>query len=103
MTMRTRLFILTALIAALAIPSPSNAQPAASTNPPSGRGPRPAPAAAPDTAAVTTTTTVVTAPSDLTMKDMPSTPVAKSSGQNTLSVDFADEEIRNILRNVAEL
>jgi type II secretory pathway component GspD/PulD (secretin) len=103
MTMRTRLFILTALIAVLAFPSPSNAQPAASTNPPPGRGPRPAPAAALDTSAVTTTTTVVTAPSDLTMKDMPSTPVAKSSGQNTLSVDFADEEIRNILRNVAEL
>jgi type II secretory pathway component GspD/PulD (secretin) len=87
--MRTRLFILTATIAVLAIPSPSNAQAKPTAKP------------APDTTSVTTT--VVTAPSDVTLKDMPSTPVAKSSGQNTLSVDFADEEIRNILRNVAEL
>lgn len=38
------------------------------------------------------------------MKDSSSSaPTTKAAGQNTLSVDFPDEEIRNILRNVAEL
>jgi type II secretory pathway component GspD/PulD (secretin) len=87
--MRTRLCILTALIAVLAIPSPLNAQASAPAKP----------------AATTTTetTTVVAAPSDVTVKDTAAAPPAKSAGQNTLSVDFPDEEIRNILRNVAEL
>jgi type IV pilus assembly protein PilQ len=95
--MRTRLFLLTAIIAALTTPPATYAQTAAQTNPPPGRpsAPPPAPAAAvvavPDSSA------------DITVKDTAGTPTTKAAGQNTLSVDFPDEEIRNILRNVAEL
>jgi len=44
--------------------------------------------------------------SDFSVKDAPAAATAKgkdSAGHDTLSVDFPDEEIRNILRNVAEL
>ncbi len=86
--MRTRVCLLSAIIAVLAIPSPLNAQASAPA--------KPAPA--------TTTDAAVASPSDVTMKDASaSAPTTKAAGQNTLSVDFPDEEIRNILRNVAEL
>jgi type IV pilus assembly protein PilQ len=45
-------------------------------------------------------------PSDLSVKDSGGAAATKSkdtAGHDTLSVDFPDEEIRNILRNVAEL
>jgi type II secretory pathway component GspD/PulD (secretin) len=94
--MRTRLCILTAILAVLAIPSPLNAQASAPA--------KPAPATTTTTSTTTTdTATVVASPSDVTMKDAAAGPTAKTAGQNTLSVDFPDEEIRNILRNVAEL
>jgi type II secretory pathway component GspD/PulD (secretin) len=86
--MRTRLCLLTATIAVLAIPSPLNAQAPA----------KPAPATP------AATTEAAPSASDVTMKDSSaSAPTTKAAGQNTLSVDFPDEEIRNILRNVAEL
>jgi type IV pilus assembly protein PilQ len=94
--MRTRIFISTALLAALAANSPLYAQ----ANAPA----KPAPAA--PAATTTTTTTVVEAPapaSDLTVKDTSGAAATKTAGQNTLSVDFPDLEIREILRNVAEL
>ena len=89
--MRTRLFILivaTAIIAGTAraqskAPKPS-APPVDST---------PAPAA------------VVAEPAanpDVTVKEAAAGP-STAKGKDTLSVDFTDEEIRNILRNVAEL
>jgi type II secretory pathway component GspD/PulD (secretin) len=87
--MRTRNCLLTAIFAVLAVPSPLNAQ-----------------AAAPSKTAPTTTTvtTTATAPSDVTIKDASAgAPVSKSAGQSTLSVAYPDEEIRNILRNVADL
>jgi type II secretory pathway component GspD/PulD (secretin) len=87
--MRTRLCLLTAILAVLAIPSPLNAQATAPA--------KPAPSSTTDSTAVTVS------PSDVTMKDASVAPPTKSAGQNTLSVDFPDEEIRNILRNVAEL
>jgi len=41
---------------------------------------------------------------DVAIKDAAAAPAAaKTHGQDTLSVDFPDEEIRNILRNVADL
>jgi len=49
---------------------------------------------------------VVVPASDVAMKDSggaAATKVKDASGHDTLSVDFPDEEIRNILRNVAEL
>ena len=54
--------------------------------------PAPAPAAAPSTP-------------EVAIKDTPAPHAAptKSRGQDTLSVDFPDDEIRNILRNVADL
>jgi type IV pilus assembly protein PilQ len=69
------------------------AQTAAQTNPPPAA---PAPAMAPAASA------------DVEVKDISAAPeaAAKSKdaeGNETLSVDFPDEEIRNILRNVAEL
>jgi type IV pilus assembly protein PilQ len=58
----------------------------------------------------TTTTTVVSAPPppppEVAIKDEPAAvgvPSKPAGGHDTLSVDFPDEEIRNILRNVAEL
>jgi type II secretory pathway component GspD/PulD (secretin) len=91
--MRTRISTLTALLALLAAPTLANAQTKAPATPPP--------------ATTTTTTTVVAppaaAPSDFSIKDTGSAPASKTAGHDTLSVDFPDEEIRNILRNVAEL
>jgi type II secretory pathway component GspD/PulD (secretin) len=90
--MRTRIFILTATLAILAAPSSLNAQAKAPAKP----------VPAPET--TTTTTTVVdTSAPDLTVKDAGAAPATKTPGLNTLSVDFPDLEIREILRNVAEL
>jgi len=102
--MRTRPTLLAALLAALAAVPSVHAQ---------GAGPRtlaPAPAKAPSAAVTTVTTVTTVAPTaspDVAIKDVaaPSS-VSKSkgaSGSDTLSVDFPEEEIRNILRNVADL
>jgi type IV pilus assembly protein PilQ len=40
---------------------------------------------------------------DVSIKDTEGAPAAPTKSKDTLSVDFPDEEIRNILRNVAEL
>ena len=96
--MRTRISILTTLMVMLAALRPVHAQTAAQTNPPP-------PSAAAATAAAAAAQ--APAPSDVQMKDISAGPTpAKSKdaeGNETLSVDFPDEEIRNILRNVAEL
>ncbi|MBP6508129.1 MAG: hypothetical protein KA257_11255 [Opitutaceae bacterium] len=58
-------------------------------------------------ASSTAQTAVVTADSEVTIKDEGHGPAATkskdASGADTLSVDFPDEDIRNILRNVADL
>jgi len=101
--MRNHLFLMSATLALLAAPSHLNAQTAAQTNP------APAVASPDGPAAKTTTTTTVTvapaAPPDVSVKDTGSSgaPATKAAGQSTLSVDFPDEEIRDILRDVAEL
>ena len=99
--MRTRLFLTLATLALmLAAPSPVNAQakaPAKNQNPPPDEPPAQAKAAAAAAPA---------AAPDVSVKDSASSAPTKgkdSSGHDTLSVDFPDEEIRNILRNVAEL
>jgi type II secretory pathway component GspD/PulD (secretin) len=102
--MRTHLATLTAALAMLAASTPLNAQPAASTHPVAAP-------AAPAPAAVTTTTTTTAAPApeaapppDVSVKDAGgSGGLAKPPGQNTLSVDYPDAEIREILRLTAEL
>ncbi len=95
--MRTRLFLLTALAALSAAPSPLNAQAKAPAKPPLASPDANTPAAAPAPAAPA-------AAPDITVKDTSSPAAAtKAAGQNTLSVDFPDAEIREILRNVAEL
>ena len=101
--MRNHLFLMTATLALLAAPSRLDAQTAAQTNPVHA-------VASPDgpPATTTTTTTVVAAPPpppDVSVKDTagPAAPATKAPGQSTLSVDFPDEEIRDILRDVAEL
>ena len=101
--MRTSFHILTAMLVLLATAAPAHAQakaPAkpAATPPPDAASSTP-PAAAPAPAE---------APPDLAIKDLSnsSAPAIKgkdTKGNDTLSVDFPDEEIRNILRNVAEL
>ena len=87
--MRIRLLLLTAMSAMLATASPGRAQAKpAVPPPPSDTGAAPAQA------------------SEVSMKDSGGSAATKSkdtSGHDTLSVDFPDEEIRNILRNVAEL
>ena len=101
--MRTRLFLLTAMLALLAAPTSANAQakaaPKSAVPPPEdGSAPAKAQAAAPAPAAP--------ADADVSIKDTTAAAPAKSkdsAGHDTLSVDFPDEEIRNILRNVAEL
>ncbi len=97
--MRTRLFLLAAIAALLATPSLVNAQTKAA----------PAKSAPPDTAtatapAATTALAAAPAPEDVSVKEAPApTGATATKGHDTLSVDFPDEEIRNILRNVAEL
>ena len=88
--MRIRIFLLTAMSAMLAGASPALAQTKPVNPPPS------------DTAAPA----VTQSGPEVLVKDTaaPATSKGKDeSGHDTLSVDFPDEEIRNILRNVAEL
>jgi type IV pilus secretin PilQ/predicted competence protein len=95
--MRTRFFLLTAMLVLLGAALPARAQTKAArpTPPPDAPAPvvvAPAPAVA----------------SDVSVKDSDSgaataTKSKDTAGHDTLSVDFPDEEIRNILRNVAEL
>src|ERR1700690_363914 len=96
--MRTRISLLTSLMVLLAALRPMQAQPPAQTTPPP-------PSNAASTAAAEAGQ--APAPSDIQMKDISAGPTpAKSKdaeGNETLSVDFPDEESRNILRNVAEL
>jgi type IV pilus assembly protein PilQ len=98
--MRSRLLLLTVLSTLLVAPAHAQTKAAAKAPPP------------PDTqtATVAATTAPATTPpasTDVTVKDSTTedTGVTKPSGagHDTLSVDFPDEEIRNILRNVAEL
>ena len=93
--MSSRIFILTALTALLAGVSPTFAQTKPVVPPP------PPPDSVPAASAA------AQAPSDISIKDtssgISSTKSKDTSGHDTLSVDFPDEEIRNILRNVAEL
>jgi type IV pilus assembly protein PilQ len=54
--------------------------------------------------AVAVPATPAPAPEDVTVKEASTSGASKKdTGKDTLSVDFPDEEIRNILRNVAEL
>jgi type IV pilus assembly protein PilQ len=81
------------MLTLLAAPSLANAQP------------KPA---APVTTTVTTVTTPAVAPaaadvSDVSVKDAPAAAPSKGATHDTLSVDFPELEIREILRNVAEL
>jgi type II secretory pathway component GspD/PulD (secretin) len=86
--MRNRLNTLTVTLSLLAVPLAANAQ----------AKPAPAPAAAVPAGPA------VDAASDFSVKDAPTQTSSKGgAGHDTLSVDFPDEEIRNILRNVAEL
>jgi type II secretory pathway component GspD/PulD (secretin) len=95
--MRTRLLLLTAISAILAAATAVHAQTkaAAKPAPPPDAQPAaaaPAPAQAPE----------------VSVKETEAAPTAATKGKDTaghdtLSVDFPDEEIRNILRNVAEL
>ena len=101
--MRTRIFLIAAIAALLATPSLVNAQAKAA----------PAKAPPPDTATATAQAAAAPAPGaalaapspdDVSVKEAPSSGSATATkGHDTLSVDFPDEEIRNILRNVAEL
>ncbi len=99
--MRTRISLLTALFAMLVVPRSVPGQTAAQTNP----TPYTPPAAS---TGGTPPATVVPAASDVEVKDISSGAAAPAKskdaeGNETLSIDYADEEIRNILRNVAEL
>ncbi len=90
--MRTRLPLLTAMSVMLAVAPPVLAQTSAATKhspPPDAQAPAAAPAPAEST--------------DVSIKDTEGSPAAPTKSKDTLSVDFPDEEIRNILRNVAEL
>lgn len=60
----------------------------------------PAVATPAETATATTTTTAAATPAKTTPKAVKGT---NAAGEGTLSVDFPDEDIRNILRNVADL
>ncbi|HZZ20741.1 MAG TPA: secretin N-terminal domain-containing protein [Opitutaceae bacterium] len=86
--MRNRLQLLTATLTLLALPICAYAQA------------KPAPAA---TTTTTTTTTAPAADADFSVKDTNAAGVKSAPGKDTLTVDFADEEIRSILRDVAEL
>ncbi len=91
--MRTRNFLLTGLLAMLAAAYPAQAQTKPVVPPPP---PDAVPVASPPSA-------------DVSVKDStgvtvaPATKRKDTSGSSTLTVDFPDEEIRNILRAVAEL
>ena len=104
--MRTRLFLMIAMLALLAAPTSAFAQAKAPAKP------SPAPAAdvgavqAPAAPAAPAAAPAAAPDSDVSIKDSTAAAPSKtkdSAGHDTLSVDFPDEEIRNILRNVAEL
>jgi type II secretory pathway component GspD/PulD (secretin) len=102
--MRTRLFLLTATVALLATPSLVNAQ--AKAAPAKTAPPDTATASAPvPTTAAAAAAAAPTPIEEVAVKEAPSAPAGATAtkGHDTLSVDFPDEEIRNILRNVAEL
>lgn len=63
---------------------------------------KPAAAPAPDTATVASASDAQATP-EVSIKDTTESAPTATKGKDTLSVDFPDEEIRNILRNVAEL
>src|SRR5271166_5505232 len=88
--MRTRIFLLTAISTMLAGATPALAQTKPANPPPSD----------------TTAPAVTPSAPEVSVKDASAPAATKSkddTGHDTLSVDFPDEEIRNILRNVAEL
>ncbi|HKM54017.1 MAG TPA: secretin N-terminal domain-containing protein [Isosphaeraceae bacterium] len=88
--MRTRIFLLTAISTILAGATPALAQTKPANPPPSD----------------TTAPAVTPSAPEVSVKDASAPAATKSkddTGHDTLSVDFPDEEIRNILRNVAEL
>jgi type IV pilus assembly protein PilQ len=88
--MRSRLFILTATSVLLAASARAQTKAAAKPTPP------------PDTAASVAPAATPQAP-EVEVKDAAAAAPTATKGKDTLSVDFPDEEIRNILRNVAEL
>jgi type II secretory pathway component GspD/PulD (secretin) len=93
--MITRRLTLSAAAAFLAAMSPAYAQPAAPATPAPVTQPAPAVNASPSVP-------------DLVIKDTDAvhnvtTKGKDSTGRDTLSVDFPDEDVRNILRNVADL
>jgi type II secretory pathway component GspD/PulD (secretin) len=100
--MRTRISLLTAIVAMLAAARTVPAQTAAQTNPTPYTPPQASSGGTPPASVVPASGT------DVEVKDISNgnASPAKSKdaeGNETLSVDFPDEEIRNILRNVAEL
>lgn len=112
--MRTRLLLPLCLVLLVSrgstqpAPAPAAATPSASTPtaPSSELVPSPPPATAPavEPAPAPAPAAAPAAP-EVAIKDTPAPHAAptKSRGQDTLSVDFPDDEIRNILRNVADL
>ena len=88
--MRTRLLTLTAMSVVLVASAQAQTKAAAKPTPP------------PDVAAPVAEPQAAPAP-DVSVKDTSTSAPGATKGKDTLSVDFPDEEIRNILRNVAEL
>src|SRR5271157_4969265 len=93
--MRTRLFILTVTSVLLAASAQAQTKAAAAAKP----------TPPPDTAAATVAPAAqAPAPApEVEVKETAAPAPVATKGKDTLSVDFPDEEIRNILRNVAEL
>jgi type IV pilus assembly protein PilQ len=93
--MRTRLFILTVTSVLLAASAQAQTKAAAAAKP----------TPTPDTAAATVAPAAqAPAPApEVEVKEAAAPAPVATKGKDTLSVDFPDEEIRNILRNVAEL
>src|ERR1019366_9655533 len=89
--MRSRLFILTVMSVLLAVSARAQTKAAAKPTPPPDTAVTVTPAAEPQTAP------------EVAVKDATAAAPTATKGKDTLSVDFPDEEIRNILRNVAEL
>ncbi len=111
--MRTRTFLLIAILALLAAPFAAHAQSSAAApkavplpNDPSLPAAAPKLVPLPDGPPATVgqpAPSPASVASDVTVKDTSGAAAQKTAGHDTLSVDFPDEEIRNILRNVAEL
>jgi len=93
--MRSRLFILTVTSVLLAASAQAQTKAAAAAKP----------TPPPDTAAATVAPAAqAPAPApEVEVKETAAPAAVATKGKDTLSVDFPDEEIRNILRNVAEL